>query len=199
MAEALVVVDVQRDFCPGGTLAVPGGDVIVPAVNRLLASAHLAVLTQDWHPADHVSFHTAHSGAVPFETIATDHGVQTLWPVHCVGGTPGADFHPLLATHHAALVLRKGLRRDVDSYSAFLENDRATTTGLDGYLRARGIDAVAVVGLALDVCVSRTALDAATLGYRVRIVESACRAIDRAGSLATARAALAAAGVVLEH
>jgi len=199
MPEALVVVDLQRDFCPGGTLAVPGGDAIVPVVNRLLATADLAVLTQDWHPADHVSFHTEHRGAAPFDSVATVHGEQTLWPVHCVGGTPGADFHPLLATHHAALVLRKGLRRDVDSYSAFLENDRTTTTGLDGYLRARGIDALAVVGLAFDVCVTRTALDAAALGYRVRIVESACRAIDRAGSLAAARAALAAAGVVLEH
>ncbi|MFM7520403.1 MAG: isochorismatase family protein, partial [Planctomycetota bacterium] len=123
MPEALVVVDVQRDFCPGGALAVPDGDAIVPVVNRLLATADLAVLTQDWHPADHVSFHTEHRGAAPFDSVATVHGEQTLWPVHCVGGTPGAEFHPLLASHRAALVLRKGLRRDVDSYSAFVEND----------------------------------------------------------------------------
>ncbi|MBM3955668.1 MAG: bifunctional nicotinamidase/pyrazinamidase [Planctomycetes bacterium] len=198
MPEALVVVDVQRDFCPGGALAVPDGDAVVPAVNRLLEAASLAVLTQDWHPADHVSFHVSHRGTAPYETISTGHGEQVLWPVHCVGGTPGADFHPLLASHRAALVLRKGLRRDVDSYSAFVENDRVSTTGLDGFLRARGIDALAVVGLALDYCVARTALDAAALGYRVRVVESACRAIDRDGSGKAARRALHAAGVIVE-
>jgi len=196
--EALIVVDVQRDFCPGGPLAVPDGDAIVPAVNRLLAAARLAVLTQDWHPADHVSFHASHPGRRPFERIATASGPQVLWPVHCVRGTDGARFHRDLDAAAADLVIRKGTRRDLDSYSAFFENDGLSATGLDGYLRDRGIEAVAIVGLAFDWCVKASALDAARLGYRVRVVESACRAIDHDGSRAAARAALEAAGVILE-
>lgn len=198
MPEALIVVDVQRDFCPGGALAVADGDTIVPAVNRLLATAGRAVLTQDWHPPDHCSFHTSHPGRVPFERIVVPHGEQVLWPVHCVAGTDGAAFHPALDTDRAALVLRKGCRRGIDSYSAFFENDRLTPTGLHGYLRDHAIDAVAVVGLALDWCVMHSAVDAARLGYHVRVVESACRAIDHEGSLAAARAAMRDRGVVLE-
>lgn len=198
MPEALIVVDVQRDFCPGGALAVADGDAVVPMVNRLLATAGLAVLTQDWHPPDHWSFHTNHPGREPFERVVAPHGEQVLWPVHCVAGTAGADFHPALDGARASLVLRKGCRRGVDSYSAFFENDHLTPTGLHGYLLDRGIDAVAVVGLALDWCVRHTAVDAARLGYRVRVVESACRAIDHHGSLAAARAAMRDQGVVLE-
>jgi len=171
----------------------------VPAVNRLLAGARLAVVTQDGHPPDHCSFHTNHPGRAPFERIAGPHGMQILWPVHCVAGTAGAALHPALDSDRAALVLRKGTRTGIDSYSAFFENDGHTATGLHGYLRDHGIDAVAVVGLALDWCVSHTAVDAARLGYRVRVVESACRAIDHDGSLAAARAAMRGRGVVLER
>jgi nicotinamidase/pyrazinamidase len=186
MTEALVVVDLQTDFCPGGALAVPDGDAIVPLVNSLLARAAVRILTQDWHPPGH------HRGLVG--------GIeQVLWPVHCVAGTPGARFHPALDADRADLILRKGGNRDLDSYSAFFENDHVTPTGLDGYLRSRGVDAVAVVGLALDVCVAATAVDAARLGYVVRVVEPACRAIDRDGSLATAFAAMRGAGVKIER
>lgn len=199
MTEALVVVDLQTDFCPGGALAVPDGDAIVPLVNSLLARAAVRILTQDWHPPGHRSFAAAHPRARPFDRGLVGGIEQMLWPVHCVAGTPGAAFHPALDTDRADLILRKGGNRDLDSYSAFFENDHVTPTGLDGYLRSRGVDAVAVVGLALDVCVAATAVDAARLGYVVRVVEPACRAIDLNGSLATALAAMRSAGVKIER
>ncbi len=199
MPEALVVVDLQNDFCPGGALPVAEGDAIVPLVNRLLAEAHVRVLTQDWHPPQHPSFAASHPAATPFGRGLVGGAEQVLWPVHCVQGSVGAAFHPGLETNRADLILRKGVSDELDSYSAFFENDRVTSTGLDGYLRSRGVGAVAVVGLALDVCVAATAIDAARLGYRVRVVEPACRAIDRDGSLAAARAAMKEAGVTIER
>jgi nicotinamidase/pyrazinamidase len=197
--EALVVVDLQNDFCPGGALPVADGDAIVPLVNRLLMEAHVRVLTQDWHPPQHRSFAASHAAATPFGRGLVGGVEQVLWPVHCVQGSAGAAFHPGLDTDRADLILRKGVSGELDSYSAFFENDRATSTGLDGYLRSRGVDAVAVVGLALDVCVAATAIDAARLGYRVRVFEAACRPIDRDGSLAAARAAMKEAGVTIER
>jgi nicotinamidase/pyrazinamidase len=193
--DLLLVIDVQRDFCPGGALAVPDGDAVVPAINALGARFAHVVLTQDWHPADHASFATQHAGRQPFETVELPYGAQTLWPPHCVQDTPGAAFHPDLALPRAELVLRKGFRRDIDSYSAFQENDRRTTTGLAGYLRERGIARIFLAGLATDYCVAYSALDAAAAGFAAVLVEDACRAIDLAGSLADARAKLSAAGV----
>lgn len=199
MREALVVVDLQNDFCPGGALPVADGDAIVPLVNRLLGEAHVRVLTQDWHPPEHRSFAANHRAARPFDRGLVGGVEQVLWPVHCVKGTSGAAFHPGLETDRADLILRKGANPGLDSYSAFFENDRVTSTGLDGYLRSRGVDAVAVVGLALDVCVAATAIDASRLGFRVRVVEPACRSIDRAGSLATAVEAMHEAGVTIDR
>ena len=194
---ALIVIDVQNDFCPGGALAVAGGDEIIPRINALMSDFAVTVLTQDWHPADHSSFAENHPGAVPFSQIDMPYGVQTLWPAHCVQGTSGADFHPALRTE-ADLILRKGFRRGIDSYSAFYENDRSTPTGLAGYLRERGITELTFVGLALDFCVGWSAIDAATLGFRTRVLQGACRAIDLNGSLAAARGQMLAAGVGLE-
>lgn len=194
---ALIVIDVQNDFCPGGALAVAGGDEIIPRINALMSDFAVTVLTQDWHPADHSSFAENHPGAVPFSQIDMPYGVQTLWPAHCVQGTSGADFHPALRTE-ADLILRKGFRRAIDSYSAFFENDRSTPTGLAGYLRERGITELSFVGLALDFCVGWSAIDAATLGFRTRVLQGACRAIDLNGSLAAARGQMLAAGVGLE-
>jgi nicotinamidase/pyrazinamidase len=194
-SDLLLVVDVQNDFCPGGALAVADGDHVVPVINALGGRfAHLA-LTQDWHPADHLSFATQHPGRQPFETITTAYGAQTLWPDHCVQGTPGAAFHPGLALPRAELVLRKGFRRTIDSYSAIRENDRMTSTGLAGYLRERGITRLYLAGLATDYCVAYSALDAAELGFAVIVIEDACRAIDRGGSLADAVQRMRAAGV----
>lgn len=198
MTEALVVVDLQNDFCPGGALAVPEGDAIVPLVNRLLETAAVRVLTADWHPRGHGSFAANRPGARPFGVGLVGGIEQTLWPVHCVQGTPGAGFHPGLRADLADVILRKGFRPGVDSYSAFFENDRATATGLDGYLRGRGVKAVALAGLALDVCVAASALDAARLGYRTRVILPACRAIDHEGSLGRALAAMREAGVTLD-
>ena len=195
--EALIVIDIQNDFCPGGALAVAGGDAIVPRVNALMAEFPTVVLTQDWHPADHSSFAASHPGAEPFTQIAMPYGAQTLWPAHCVQGTPGAAFHPGLETDRAHLVLRKGFRRAIDSYSAFFENDHATATGLAGYLRDRGATELTFVGLATDFCVAWSALDAARAGFGATVLEGACRAIDLAGSLAAARTAMVAAGVRL--
>jgi len=192
---ALIVVDVQRDFCPGGALAVPEGDAVVPVVNALARRFAAVVLTQDWHPPDHFSFASRHPGRRPFETIEAPYGTQVLWPDHCVQGTAGAEFHPDLDIPHAQLVIRKGFRRAVDSYSAFLEADRATPTGLAGYLRERGVRAVALCGLATDFCVQWSALDARRHGFAATVVEDACRAIDLEGSLARAWAAMAEAGV----
>ncbi|SEM62191.1 nicotinamidase/pyrazinamidase [Gemmobacter aquatilis] len=197
MTEALIVIDVQNDFCPGGALAVAGGDAILAEVNALLGSFEVKVLTQDWHPADHASFAANHPGAAPFSMVEMPYGPQVLWPTHCVQGTAGAAFHPGLQVDAADLVIRKGFRAQIDSYSAFFENDRSTPTGLDGYLRDRGVGAVTLVGLATDFCVAYSALDAARLGYAVTVQMSACRAIDLDGSLAAACAQMRAAGVVL--
>ena len=195
--EVLIIVDVQNDFCPGGALAVPEGDAIVPAVNRLAAEFAHVVLTQDWHPAGHSSFASAHPGRQPFETIEASYGVQTLWPDHCVQGTSGAAFHPSLTAAHAELILRKGFRRTIDSYSAFRENDRRTPTGLAGYLRERGFERLTLCGLATDYCVLYSALDAREAGFTVELAANACRGIDLDGSLARAMQAMAEAGVTL--
>jgi nicotinamidase/pyrazinamidase len=193
--DVLLIIDVQNDFCPGGALAVADGDAVVPVVNRLAERFAHVVLTQDWHPRGHSSFATSHQGSAPFETITMAYGPQTLWPDHCVQGTAGAAFHPKLVTDKAELVIRKGFRPAIDSYSAFHENDRATPTGLAGYLRERGLKRVFMAGLATDYCVHYSALDARRLGFETVVVESGCRAIDLAGSLAAAREAMAAAGV----
>lgn len=195
--EVLIIVDVQNDFCPGGALAVPDGDAIVPVVNRLAGEFSHIVLTQDWHPPEHASFAGAHPGRRPFETIALDYGPQTLWPDHCVQDTQGAAVHPGLEVPHAELVLRKGFRREIDSYSAFRENDRATPTGLAGYLRERGLDHITLCGLATDYCVLYSALDARAAGFTVEIAANACRGIDLDGSLARAVQAMANAGVTI--
>ena len=195
MTAALIVVDMQYDFLPGGSLAVPRGDEILPVVNRLAAAFEHVVLTQDWHPRDHASFASQHPGKRPFDTIRLAYGEQVLWPDHCVRGTPGARLHADLAIPHAALIVRKGLRRDIDSYSAFLEADRRTPTGLAGYLRERGIDELAVCGLAADFCVAFTALDARAAGFATGVVEDATRGIDTGGSLAAAWARMERAGV----
>lgn len=195
--EALIVIDVQNDFCPGGALAVAGGDEIIPRINALLADFAVKVLTQDWHPADHSSFAANHPGAAPFSVTEMPYGPQVLWPVHCVQGTDGAAFHPALRTDPADLVIRKGFRPAIDSYSAFFENDHKTPTGLEGYLRSRGVTKLTVVGLATDFCVGYSAIDAAQLGFGVTVLEGACRAIDLDGSLAAARDDMLAAGVTL--
>ena len=194
--EALIVIDVQNDFCPGGALAVTGGDQIVPQVNDLMAEFGTVVLTQDWHPADHSSFADMH-GLAPFSQIEMGYGPQTLWPRHCVQGSPGAAFHPDLRTDPAQLIVRKGFRSAIDSYSALFENDRTTPTGLEGYLRGRGIQRLVLVGLATDFCVAYSALDAAARGFDVSVVMAACRAIDLGGSLAAQVTALQTAGVRL--
>ncbi|MDZ4309088.1 MAG: bifunctional nicotinamidase/pyrazinamidase [Cypionkella sp.] len=193
--EALIVIDVQNDFCPGGALAVTDGDAIVPQINALMAEFDCVVLTQDWHPADHSSFAANHPGAEAFSLIQMPYGPQVLWPAHCVHGSAGAAFHPGLQTNPAQLIVRKGFRSGIDSYSAFFENDRATPTGLEGYLRARGITSLTLVGLATDFCVAYSALDATRLGFNVTLLEEACRAIDLNGTLAEAKAKCLAAGV----
>jgi nicotinamidase/pyrazinamidase len=195
---ALIVIDIQNDFCPGGALAVAGGDAIVPRVNAMMADHPVRVLTQDWHPAGHASFAASHPGAAPFSLTAMPYGPQVLWPVHCVQGTPGAAFHADLRTDPADLIIRKGFRPAIDSYSAFFENDRTTPTGLEGYLRSRGVGALTLVGLATDYCVAYSALDARRLGFAVTVDLAACRAIDLNGSLADAIGQMRAAGVMLE-
>lgn len=194
--EALIVIDVQNDFCPGGSLAVAGGDEIIAQINDLMDEFETVVLTQDWHPAAHSSFAANHPGAAPFSLTEMPYGPQVLWPVHCVQGTGGAAFHPGLRTDPAQMVLRKGFRPQIDSYSAFFENDHTTPTGLEGYLRTRGVTQVTLVGLATDYCVAYSALDAARLGFAATILESACRAIDLNGSLAEARSNTLSAGVI---
>jgi len=195
--EALVVIDVQNDFCPGGALAVNAGHEIVPIVNELIASFDHVVLTQDWHPDEHSSFASRHSGRSPFETVTMHYGDQTLWPDHCVQGSGGADFHPALDRSKAQLILRKGFRHAIDSYSAFFENDRTTPTGLAGYLRERGIGAITLAGLATDFCVAYSAIDAVRLGFDVTVRLDACRAIDLGGSLETMLGRMREDGVVL--
>jgi nicotinamidase/pyrazinamidase len=194
---ALIVIDMQNDFCPGGALAVAGGDAIVAQINAMMADFPVVVLTQDWHPANHSSFAVNHPGTAPFTQIEMPYGPQTLWPAHCLQGSAGAAFHPDLVTTPADLVIRKGMNPDIDSYSAFFENDQVTPTGLAGYLRDRGVNALTFVGLALDFCVAWSAMDAARLGFGVTVIEGACRAIDLDGSLETARRAMRAAGVTL--
>jgi nicotinamidase/pyrazinamidase len=193
--DVLIVVDVQNDFCPDGALAVPRGDDVVPVVNALGAKFRNVVLTQDWHPAGHLSFASAHPGRAPYDTIAMPYGPQVLWPDHCVQGTAGAAFHAGVHIPHAGLVIRKGTDRAIDSYSALYENDRITPTGLTGYLRERGIERLFLAGLALDFCVRYSAEDAIRDGFAVVVIEDACRGIDVGGSMAATYASFAARGV----
>ncbi|ANK74649.1 MULTISPECIES: bifunctional nicotinamidase/pyrazinamidase [Ensifer] len=195
--KALIVVDVQNDFCPGGALGVAGGDEIVPMINGLIGRFEHVVLTQDWHPAGHSSFASSHPGKNPFEMIAMPYGAQTLWPDHCVQGSAGADFHPALEWTRAELLIRKGFRAQIDSYSAFFENDRRTPTGLSGYLRDRGIKKVTLCGLATDFCVAFSALDAVAQGFSTTVVLDACRGIDLNGSLHAMVTRMRDAGVEL--
>jgi nicotinamidase/pyrazinamidase len=193
--DVLIVVDVQNDFCPGGRLAVLRGDEIVPLVNGLAQQFTDVVLTQDWHPGGHHSFASSHAGKEPFQSVAMPYGPQVLWPDHCVQGTVGAAFHPGVDIPHAALVVRKGFRRGIDSYSAFYENDRKTPTGLGGYLRDRGFARTFLAGLAFDFCVRYSAEDARKEGFDVMVIEDACRGIDLGGSVAATRASFAALGI----
>ena len=195
MTDALVIIDVQNDFCPGGALAVTDGDAAVPVINRLQDRFDTVILTQDWHPGNHQSFAANHDGAEPFSMTEMPYGPQVLWPVHCVQGTEGAAFRADLQTDRADLVIRKGFRPEIDSYSAFFENDHRTVTGLSGYLQERGISRLTMAGLATDFCVRFSAVDAAKLGFHVRVVEDACRAIDLDGSLAAALAEMTDHGI----
>jgi len=197
MTQALIVIDVQNDFCPGGALAVADGDTIVPGINALMEAFDAVILTQDWHPAGHSSFASAHAGRTAYEMTEMPYGPQVLWPDHCVQGTDGAAFHPDLATTRADLIIRKGFDPDIDSYSAFFENDQTTPTGLEGYLRTRGLTDLTLGGLAKDFCVNYSAVDAARLGFSVTVRENLCRAIDLDGSLAAARQGMAELGVRL--
>ncbi|WP_315796925.1 bifunctional nicotinamidase/pyrazinamidase [Bradyrhizobium sp. SZCCHNRI3043] len=193
--DLLLIIDVQNDFCPGGALAVADGDAVVPVINRLSGKFDHIVLTQDWHPEGHSSFASSHPGKTPFESVTMPYGPQTLWPDHCIQGTPGAAFHADLATDKAQLIIRKGFRAAIDSYSAFFENDKTTPTGLAGYLRERGLKRVFLVGLATDFCVHYSAVDARRLGFAAIVVDNACRGIDLGGSMAAAKAQGAEAGV----
>lgn len=193
--DVLIVVDVQTDFLPGGALAVPDGDAVIPAINRLGRMFNHVLLTQDWHPPGHVSFAASHPGQAPFDTVALPYGTQLLWPTHCVQGTDGAALAPGLDVRRAQLVIRKGFRPDVDSYSAFQEADRRTLTGLAGYLRERGAGRVFLAGLATDFCVAWSALDARAAGFEAVVVADACRGIDAAGSLDRAWRDMGAAGI----
>ena len=195
MTHALIVIDVQNDFCPGGARAVAGGDEIVPGINARMGEFDAVILTQDWHPAGHSSFASSHAGKAPMETTEMPYGVQVLWPDHCVQGTPGADFHPDLDTTRADMIVRKGYNPQIDSYSAFFENDHSTPTGLHGYLQTRGIGTLTMVGLATDFCVNFSAVDAAKLGYDVTVDTGLCRAIDFDGSLSAALEGMASADV----
>lgn len=195
--KALIVIDVQNDFCPGGALAVTGGDEIVDPINRLMGDYDAVILTQDWHPGGHASFASEHPGKAPFEITEMPYGPQVLWPDHCVQGSDGARFHSGLDTTHADLIIRKGFRPAIDSYSAFFENDHETPTGLEGYLRTRGIADLTMAGLATDFCVAYSAVDAAQLGFAVTVLTDHCRAIDLDGSLAAATANMQGAGVTL--
>lgn len=197
IGHALLVVDVQNDFCPGGALAINNGDEILPAVNRLIDESEHVILTQDWHPSDHSSFASRHPEKKPFDTVEMAYGTQTLWPDHCVQGTHGAEFHPDLHWMRAQLVIRKGFRIGVDSYSSFYENDRKTPTGLSGYLRDRDIGSLTIAGLATDFCVGYSALDAVAHGFQVRVRLDACRGIDIGGSMDAMLEEMQKAGVEL--
>ncbi|RYH04040.1 bifunctional nicotinamidase/pyrazinamidase [Salipiger sp. IMCC34102] len=196
MTEALIVIDVQNDFCEGGALAVPGGSDVVAPINRMMEEFSTVILTQDWHPAGHSSFASSHPGRSPMEVIEFPYGPQVLWPDHCIQGSKGAEFHPDLRTD-GDLIVRKGFNPAIDSYSAFFENDHATPTGLEGYLRTRGIERLTLVGLALDFCVNFSAVDAAKLGFDVTVRQDLSRAIDADGSHTAALAGMADAGVIL--
>jgi nicotinamidase/pyrazinamidase len=193
--DLLLVVDIQNDFCPGGSLAVPRGDEVVPLINALAPKFHHVVLTQDWHPRGHLSFASSHPGKQPFQTIEVAYGTQVLWPDHCVQGTAGAAFRDDLRIPHAELVLRKGYHREIDSYSAFYENDRQTATGLGGYLRQRGLTRVFLAGLAFDFCVRYSAEDAHREGFTAIVIEDACRGIDVDGSVAATHALFKQLGI----
>ncbi len=197
MSTALIVIDVQNDFCPGGALAVRDGDQIITGINQRMADAGTVVLTQDWHPAGHASFASTHAGKSPYDIIEMPYGPQVLWPDHCVQGSKGAQFHPNLVTDPAALILRKGMTPEIDSYSAFFENDHQTPTGLEGWLKTRGITHLTLAGLATDFCVQYSALDARKLGFEVVVETSLCRAIDLDGSLNAAETAMRNAGITL--
>jgi nicotinamidase/pyrazinamidase len=197
MTSALIIIDVQNDFCPGGTLAVAGANEIMPLINSIAAKHAHVILTQDWHPAGHSSFASQHPGAEPFTQIEMPYGPQTLWPDHCIIGSKGANFHADLDVPHAELILRKGFRRDIDSYSAFFENDHTTPTGLGGYLRERGFTEVTCVGLAFDYCVRYSAEDAKTLGFAVSVIEAATRAIDLNGSAKATHMRFAELGITV--
>ena len=193
--DVLLVVDVQNDFCPGGALAVAGGDEVIPVIHAMAPRFEHIILTQDWHPAGHHSFACAHDGKCAFEQVKVSYGEQTLWPDHCVQGTWGAEFHPDLKLTRAELILRKGFRPEIDSYSAFFENDRVTATGLNAYLRERGLGRLFIAGLAYDYCVGYSALDARRLGFPAVVVRDACRAIDLNGSVVAIEKEFAGAGV----
>jgi len=195
--DVLLVIDVQNDFCPGGALAVPLGDEVIAPIHRVAPHFEHIVLTQDWHPSNHFSFAASHPGKQPYDSIELDFGTQTLWPSHCVQGTRGAEFHPALRLTKAELILRKGFRPRIDSYSAFFENDRTTPTGLAGYLKERGLRRVFLAGLAYDYCVGYSALDARRLGLPAFVLRDACRAIDLNGSVAAIEAEFGVAGVSL--
>jgi nicotinamidase/pyrazinamidase len=197
--EALIVIDVQNDFCPNGALAVRDGDAIVGSINAMLPDFAARILTQDWHPIGHTSFASSYNGKSPYDLIDMSYGPQILWPDHCVQNTDGAAFHNVLETGSADLIIRKGFRPQIDSYSAFFENDKTTATGLEGYLRTRGLDTVTIVGLATDFCVAYSAIDAARLGFKVTVDITACRGIDLNGSLDAALTQMHAAGVKLKH
>jgi nicotinamidase/pyrazinamidase len=195
--DVLIVIDVQNDFCPGGALAVPGGDAVIEVIQQIAPKFEHTVLTQDWHPKGHSSFASAHAGKQPFDTVELSYGVQTLWPDHCVQGSKGAELHPALRLPQAELILRKGFRQHIDSYSAFFENDRSTPTGLAGYLQERNLTRVFLVGLAYDFCVGYSALDARRVGLQAIVIRDACRAIDLEGSVARIEAGFDQAGVML--
>jgi nicotinamidase/pyrazinamidase len=193
--DALLIIDLQNDFCPGGALAVTDGDKIVPAINALAQRFEHVLLTRDWHPAKHISFASAHPGAQPYTSIPASYGLQTLWPDHCVQGTLGAELHPNLSVSHAELILRKGFREDIDSYSAFLENDHLTPTGLAGYLRERGLKRLFLCGLAYDFCVRFSAIDGTALDFECLVIEDACRAVGLPGSVVATDQAFEEAGI----
>ncbi|NNK77976.1 MAG: bifunctional nicotinamidase/pyrazinamidase [Litoreibacter sp.] len=196
--EALIAIDVQNDFCPGGALAVEGGDQIVSGINALMSEFSSVVLTQDWHPAGHSSFASSHSGKAPFDMTEMPYGPQVLWPDHCVQGSSGALFHEDLNADAAQMIIRKGFRPGIDSYSAFFENDHVTPTGLEGYLQTRGVKSLTMVGLATDFCVNFSAVDGAKLGFGVTVLQDLCRAIDLDGSLQTSQEGMRAVGVELQ-
>lgn len=197
--DVLIVIDVQNDFCPGGALAVAGGDEVIEVIQRVASNFAHVILTQDWHPRGHSSFASSHPGKQPFEHVQLSYGLQTLWPDHCVQQSRGAEFHPALDLPQAELILRKGFRLGIDSYSAFFENDRTTSTGLAGYLRDRGLTRVFLAGLAYDFCVGYSALDARRLGLEAFVLRDACRAIDLNGSVAAMEREFTQAGVALLH